>query len=144
MTGTEKSSKAVEVLTLIAVLWAIAALVNLIPKPEQEEISEPNDPPAVSRAVYKRMRVTAYCPHECCCGDFADGVTASGVPAVGLIIAADTRLFPFGTEMDVPGYGQASVQDVGGAIKGDRLDVLFATHQEALNWGVRYLEVRML
>ena len=88
--------------------------------------------------VYK---VTAYCPGSCCCGKYADGITASGVPAVGKIVAAPPSI-PFGTELDIPGYGRAIVRDRGGAIKNNRLDVLFPTHQGALNWGVKYLEVK--
>ena len=87
-------------------------------------------------------RVTAYCPCEKCCGEFADGLTASGVPAVGLIVAAPPMI-PFGTRLTVQGYGYAVVADRGGAIKGRRLDVLFKTHQQALNWGVRYVYINL-
>ena len=44
-------------------------------------------------AIY---RVTAYCAGECCCGRFADGITASGAPAKGKLIAAPKEI-PFGT-----------------------------------------------
>jgi len=90
-----------------------------------------------------RMRVTAYCPCRICCGPRACGVTASGRRAEGLIVAAD-RSIPFGTRVSVPGYGVATVADRGGAIVGDRLDVLFASHKEAKAWGVRYLDVCLL
>ena len=87
-------------------------------------------------------RVSAYCPGPCCCGKWADGITASGKPAVGLIVAAPSEI-PFGTALIIPGYGVAAVQDRGGVITGDRLDVLFPTHQEALEWGVQELKVRV-
>jgi 3D (Asp-Asp-Asp) domain-containing protein len=45
--------------------------------------------------------------------------------------------------MTIPGYGTVKVEDRGGAIKGDRLDVLFPTHQEALEWGVQWLDVEI-
>ena len=89
--------------------------------------------------------ITAYCPCEKCCGRFADGITASGVNVkdfYGLLIAAPPE-YPFGTIMDVPGYGIATVQDRGGAIKGNKLDVFFPTHQEALEWGRQYLKVKI-
>jgi len=89
----------------------------------------------------KRMRVTAYCPCEKCCGEWADGYFADGTPVGGLVVAAPKNI-PFGTKLDIPGYGIAVVRDRGGAIKGNKLDVYFDTHQEALNWGVQYLEVR--
>jgi 3D (Asp-Asp-Asp) domain-containing protein len=47
----------------------------------------------------------------------------------------------FGSVVRVPGYGRAVVADRGGSIKGNRLDVLFPTHNQALEWGVRKLKV---
>ncbi len=87
------------------------------------------------------MRISAYCPCEICCGKWADGYTASGKPAVGLIVAAPPDM-PFGTVLEIPGYGRCRVQDRGGAITGNRLDILFATHQEAKQWGVQELMVK--
>jgi len=94
-----------------------------------------------------RMRVTAYCPCPKCCGEYSDGVTACGheIQPGDTFVAADRR-YPFGTEMLIPGYsnGRAvKVLDRGGAIKGNRLDVFFATHQEALEWGVRGLDIKV-
>jgi 3D (Asp-Asp-Asp) domain-containing protein len=57
-------------------------------------------------------------------------------------VAADTRYYPFGTRMYVPGYGWGRVEDRGGAIKGpDRIDLYFSSHQEALRWGRRKVRV---
>lgn len=93
------------------------------------------------------MRVTAYSPDARSCGDSADGITASGYPVEtngGHLVAADPSLLPLGSLVSVPGYDGGDVVpvlDVGGAIKGDRLDVLFPTHERALRWGVQELEV---
>ena len=87
-------------------------------------------------------RVTAYCPCEKCCGKWADGITASGRPAVGKIVAAPPDM-PFGTVLEIPGYGRCRVQDRGGAITGNKLDVLMESHKAALDWGVKYLKVRI-
>lgn len=94
-----------------------------------------------------RMRVTAYCPCPKCCGQYSDGVTACGhkIRPGDTFVAADRR-YSFGTEMLIPGYSNSQtvkVLDRGGAIKGNRLDVFFATHEEALKWGVKYLEVNV-
>ncbi|KKN55608.1 hypothetical protein LCGC14_0580800 [marine sediment metagenome] len=105
-----------------------------------------NSPVEQTPTVTILMNVSAYCPCERCCGDFADGITASGVPAEGYVIAAP-RQYAFGTLMTVPGYADGrpvKVLDRGGAIKGNRLDVFFATHQEALNWGRQYLKVEVI
>ena len=92
----------------------------------------------------RNMTVTAYCPCEKCCGKWADGITASGhvIKKGDKFVAAD-RSIAFGTTIDIPGYGEVPVLDRGGAIEGDRLDVYFSTHQEALNWGVKNLKVRI-
>jgi len=101
-----------------------------------------NKEPATEGYTEVDMNVSAYCPCEKCCDQFSDGITSSGVPAEGLIIAAPPN-YPFGTKMDVLGYGVAYVQDRGGAIKGDKLDLLFPSHQEALNWGRKYIKVKV-
>ncbi len=60
-------------------------------------------------------------------------------------IAADTEYYPFGTRMYVPGWGWGTVTDRGGAIKGpERIDLYFSSHQEALHWGRRWLDVEIL
>ena len=67
------------------------------------------------------------------------------IPSEDGTIAADTRYYPFGTRMYVPGYGYGVVEDRGSAIKGPRrLDVFYRDHQEALDWGRKELEVRIL
>ena len=101
-----------------------------------------------NRSTIVKMRVTAYCPCEKCCGSYADGITASGhkIQKGDTFVAAD-RKYKLGTEMLIPGYNNSSkvkVLDRGGAIKGNRLDVFFNTHQQALEWGVRYLDVEVL
>ncbi|HID97907.1 MAG TPA: hypothetical protein EYP57_06945, partial [Thermodesulfobacteriaceae bacterium] len=57
-------------------------------------------------------------------------------------IAADTRYYPFGTRMKVPGYGWGVVEDRGSAIKGPgRIDLFFSSHRKALEWGRKRLMV---
>jgi len=103
------------------------------------------EPPEVWETI--KMRVTAYCPCPICCGEYSDGVTACGhkIRPGDTFVAADRR-YSFYTEMLIPGYSNSrpvKVLDRGGAIKGNRLDVFYATHQEALQWGVQYLEVKI-
>jgi 3D (Asp-Asp-Asp) domain-containing protein len=93
------------------------------------------------------MRVTAYCPCSKCCGQYADGITANGHKICqGDTFAAADEKFAFGSELIIPGYSNSrpvKVLDRGGSIKGNRLDVFFHTHEEALQWGVQYLEVKI-
>ncbi|CAI5520226.1 unnamed protein product [Closterium sp. Naga37s-1] len=57
-------------------------------------------------------------------------------------IAADTAHYPFGTQMFIPGYGWGIVDDKGSAIRGaTRIDLYHYSHNEALHWGRRRVNV---
>ena len=107
--------------------------------------------PAAAVVVHSRvvtMMVTAYCPCEMCCGPNAAGITANGSSVSyneGRFVAADASI-PFGTKLIIPGYDAAPVEviDRGGAIKGNHIDVFFPTHEEALRWGRRMVQVTIL
>ena len=90
------------------------------------------------------MWVTAYCKESCCCGEYADGVTANGhrIQPGDKFCAADPGIC-FGTMFTIPDYGKVPCYDRGGAIKGAKLDVYFDTHQEALEWGRQRLKVEV-
>jgi len=81
------------------------------------------------------VEATAYCPGACCCGNYADGFTATGENAYGRGVAVDPKVIPLGSMLYIPGYGYAIADDVGGAIKGEKIDVRFRTHEEARQWG---------
>ncbi len=88
--------------------------------------------------------LTAYCPCTICCGQWSNPsnpTTASGTTATaGRTIAADTSRFPFGTQLVINGQVY-TVEDVGGAIKGNKIDIYFNTHQEAINFGRQSAQV---
>lgn len=86
---------------------------------------------------------TAYCPCSICCGK-CDGITATGTKATaGRTIAADTSIYPYGTEIILNGNSYI-VEDCGGAIKGaNRVDIFFNTHEEALQFGRRILTAKV-
>ena len=93
------------------------------------------------------MTVTAYSPDAKSCGESADGITAtlhSVETNVGHLVAADPTLLPYGSMLSVEGYagGQVvPVLDCGGAIKGKHIDLLFPTHEQARQWGVKKIRV---
>lgn len=85
--------------------------------------------------------ITAYCPCEKCCGEYADGITASGTVATeGRTCAVDPDVIPLGTEIEIDGVKYIA-EDVGGAIKGRRIDICFNDHRSALQYGVKCKEV---
>ena len=89
--------------------------------------------------VYK---VTAYCACMQCCGK-TNGITASGAKATANHTIAAPRTFAFGTKVVINGTTYV-VEDRGGAIQGNRIDIYMNSHAEALRWGVRYVEVEVL
>lgn len=126
-----------------------------IPVTSAPEVEEPTYPPdtrwfdgrPMRPARTIQMTVTGYSPGEESCGDSADGITSSlhSVWTNGMkLVAADTRLLPFGTVVSVPGYHGAQlvpVLDRGGKIKGNRLDLLYPTADQARQWGVKKVRV---
>ena len=121
-------------------------------------------PPEGVEPVSRMVEVTGYCNCQKCCSwkrswlGFGPpvvskgvekgkpkrvGMTASGTQARHGTIAADTTVLPFGTVIEIPGYGYGRVEDRGGAIKGNRLDLWFPSHQAALQWGRKKLQVRI-
>ncbi|MFR0910234.1 3D domain-containing protein [Eubacterium sp.] len=96
-----------------------------------------------SKTKYKKIgtfKITGYCGCSSCCGK-TTGITASGTKATaGRTIAADTSKLPFGTKVVINGHTY-TVEDRGGAIRGNRIDVFFSSHAKALEWGVRYCDV---
>lgn len=127
-------------------------------------LSEQIRPPRGRQCVVMTMDVTGYCNCGLCCNwerswfglgspvvrsgpdkgrPKAVGVTASGTRAQYGTIAADTSILPFGTIVYVPGYGYGRVEDRGGAIVGNRLDLWFPSHGRAQRWGRKRMAVRV-
>lgn len=76
------------------------------------------------------------------------GVTATGFDVnknpSAKVIAVDPSVIPLGSKVYVEGYGEAIASDTGGAIKGNRIDVNFATVDEALQFGRQTVKVTVL
>ena len=73
-------------------------------------------------------------------------MSSTGEPGAAWMTTNDTNVIPMYSLVVVPGYaGGAAVPvlDRGGAIKGNRLDVLLPTYEKAKDWGSRTLEVKV-
>lgn len=95
------------------------------------------------------VTATGYCPCMICCGK-TNGITASGAYARANYTIATSSSYSFGTKFYIPYFenngngGVFEVQDRGGAIQGNKIDIYFNTHQEALNFGRRNITVYVL
>lgn len=78
------------------------------------------------------------------------GITYSGTPARIGAIAVDPTVIPLGTRMYIYTndgeyiYGIATAEDIGGAIKGNKVDLYFDTFDECWTFGVRAVTVFIL
>jgi len=87
-----------------------------------------------------KMIATAYTAG--CSG--CTGLTASGRPAGHGVVAVDPRYIPLGTHLFIPGYGHAFAGDTGGSIHGNRIDLGFDSHRDAMSFGRRQVVVYVL
>ena len=126
---------------------------TVAPLPEEAYTEPVEEPEAETEAVAEvepettslgEFKLTAYCTCSKCCGQWADGITYTGTQATaGRTIAVDPKVIPLGSTVIINGT-EYIAEDVGGAIKDNRIDVLFNTHQEALEFGVQYADISIL
>ena len=82
--------------------------------------------------------LTYYCPCEACCGRWADGVTASGLPAGPGIVAVDESVIPLGSTVIIDGQRYLAA-DTG--VTGRHVDVCVTDHAAAEALGVGTAQV---
>lgn len=92
---------------------------------------------------YIKFTATAYCGCAKCCGK-STGKTASGTTATAGRTVAMSSSYSFGTKIEIQGMGTYIVEDRGGAIKGNRIDIFFSNHQKALDFGRRTVYLKVL
>lgn len=73
-----------------------------------------------------------------------NGYTYTGMKAVRGVVAVDPNVIPLYTRLYIEGYGEAVAADIGGAIKGNKIDLCFDTLAEALEWGRRPVTVYVI
>lgn len=102
--------------------------------------------PAPTSSAAKEMTVTATAYTAYCTG--CSGTTYTGIDLRSnpnqKVIAVDPSVIPLGSRVWVEGYGEAIAGDIGGAIKGNIIDVFMADQQDALNWGRQTVNIKIL
>ncbi len=146
---------------------------STVVEPKQDQIIEVGENAVLSRGGHsmnfsRKLTVTAvaYCPgtEESGCPMDSEGRshctgssggtarTATGRQAIAgdgskanpHIIAVDPGVIPLGTRVYIEGYGIAIAADTGGAIRGNKIDILMRTHDQALRFGRRTLKIYIL
>ena len=121
---------------------------------EEKETAQEPIPEQPKRISLGEFELTAYCSCVKCCGFWAYSrpidkngkdivIGASGeVLKQGVSIAVDPAVIPYDSKVYIDGK-EYIAHDCGGAIKGNRIDVYFDNHQDALDFGVRYANVEV-
>jgi 3D (Asp-Asp-Asp) domain-containing protein len=141
---------------LCKLVWTVASAKAPEPMPEPAAVVEQDegrlpgdDIPATEYAVWTgpelvslgEFTLTHYCPCELCCGEWADGITYTGTTATeGRTIAVDPDVIPLGSTVVIDGH-EYIAEDIGGAIRGNRIDIFMRDHLVALMAGVKTAEV---
>lgn len=109
-----------------------------------EDVFQELDDKLGERLLLGEFKITAYCPCPLCCGEWADGLTYTETVATeGRTIAVDPDIIPLGSIVEINGEKYVA-EDIGGAIKENRIDIFFSKHEDALKWGVQNHEIFLL
>lgn len=125
---------------------------DLSPSGNKEKASEEVGPgikkkaePESTEPVFKKgdslglFSITGYCPCSKCSGEHC--ITYSGtIPQSEHTISADITLLPLGTKVMIDGVVY-TVEDIGSSVDGNKVDIFFDSHEEALDFGRQSKEV---
>ena len=126
---------------------------------QEDNLSIPGsilEPIAKTNTVSKvlTVTVTAYCSCVKCCGvwskdhpsrqgtDYEQHTTSGTIPVAGRTVAVDPDIIPLGSKILIDGH-EYTAEDTGSGVKGNHIDIYFDSHEEALEWGVKTLEVEV-
>lgn len=136
-------------LLILIVLTGVLAMLIFCQPSEEIRVKEPTKVIEVEIVEPREIenietfKITAYCPCELCCNDWADGITYTGTKATeGRTIAVDPNVIPLGTTVTIDGKDYVA-EDIGGAVRGNHIDMFFDSHKDALNFGRQYLEIHI-
>jgi 3D (Asp-Asp-Asp) domain-containing protein len=128
--------------------------INVYAQAAPDETDEAEPEPPKEYIPLGKLRITGYCGCSICCGNNAnnrpDGIVrgASGNELIPGLSAASSAALPFGTVVDVEGYGERVIHDrIAKWVTdkhGESIDIYFATHAEALEMNLKALEVRIV
>lgn len=119
------------------------------------ETDKEDDAQAVEPVSLGEFRLTGYCGCLLCCGSWSNNrpIDVDGNEIIygaigeelkeGYSIAVDPDIIPYRSKVIING-DIYEAQDCGGAIKGNRIDLYYSSHQDAIDHGVKYAEVFLI
>lgn len=92
----------------------------------------------------ERFTITAYCPCYECSEQWGRQTSTGAIATEGRTVAVDPSVIPYGTKIEIEGVGIRIAEDCGGAIKGNKIDLYFESHEETERWGVQERNIKIL
>ena len=112
------------------------------PEPAPSKVVSPTDPSNVKKTLtVTATAYTAYC--KGCSGITKTGINLRKNPDLK-VIAVDPKVIPLGSKVWVEGYGVAIAGDIGGAIKGNKIDIFVKNKSAAYEWGRKKVTIKVL
>ena len=112
---------------------------------EEAPAEEPAEETSADQDAVMELTMTATAYTASCEG--CSGITATGINLLEnpdmKVISVDPNVIPLGSKVWVEGYGEAIAGDTGGAIKGNKIDIFIPDKQDAINYGVQEVQVKV-
>lgn len=116
-------------------------LMEDIDQEQQVKVEQEAAYASISRYRYVgECVVTAYCPCAECCGQWSDGLTATGIPAGPGIVAVDPDVVPLGSTVIIDGQKYLAA-DTGSGVMGNHIDICTSSHEVAMAFGIQAADV---
>ena len=87
-----------------------------------------------------QFKLTAYCPCYQCSEGWGRMTSSGHLAQERHTIATDPSVIPEGTKVEINGVVYTA-EDIGGGVRGNHIDIFYESHEECLQFGVRYAEV---
>lgn len=128
---------------LVEVYTGDSQLSNILEYNTATGESSPVSLPAVNMRPLGTFKATAYCPCARCCGRAGARTCTGTIPQAGHTISVDPRVVPMGSKLLINGVVYTA-EDQGSGVNGKKVDIFFNSHQEALRYGVKRVDVYLL
>ena len=89
------------------------------------------------------FRLTAYCPCHSCSEGWGRRTSSGTIATANHTVAADRRVLPAGSQVMINGVIY-TVEDTGGGVRGNHIDIFFDNHAQTRQFGSRSAEVFLL
>ena len=105
-------------------------------KYENEQLRQQIEKEKNKRKYLGVFELTAYC---------YGNITATGtVPKANRTIAVDPKVIPYGSQIEIEGYGTYIAEDCGGAVKGNIIDIYIPGYDNCIKFSRRKANVYLI